>query len=365
MLCVQEPAAATHRGSYATFFASSVASQLAIFAEDLPSCIARCGGRNFVGAKHARVVARALELLRKRCDEAANGPVDDVEVLCMCLERLLDSSGAFNMESVFNTGVMSPHEPLGNQDRASWLLLKAVFSIDDALAGGAVRALARRLPGWLGLFGVFALLMQTPFGLAFLRWKPQEGNMPVAHAVFECEHTRRLLSKSLEKLERSRREECEQPVDQPADDWEVLRGHVLHTVEMAQAVVCRRRTTTVVLLRLHTQRGLVCFARRLRYNGGAYREWARQCADDLSRSSRRALEAASLELCTPRKEECERIREAALAEGLWDAQCVDDTSSSNAVAVRAAEANDLPCFLQVEGTFRDFVIVSFVSFVEE
>ena len=345
-------------------FVDRVSAHLDEPANELGDAIAKINDQQFVGGKHARIIQRALATLRSLCASETGRNVTDAEVLCICLYCLCSSCDeSFNMEFMFNTKKMSPYEPLGSQNKAAWLMLKAILSINDKHAVEVVRIVGNTMPDLMGVLGVFSLIMQTDFGVVLFKCRFGERAMPVASSVFSSSSMMKVLTKSLDKLGENRPQAYE-PTSEAKDSWFTMGEHILNTTEMSAAVVCRRGTTVVAVLRFVTSRGFKCFARRMNYTGCKYCLWAKQCAKDLRDNLRSVLEKNNLELQVPTREKLEEIQAQRMTQQWWEVVGVDETSSSNMRVVREAMDNDDSCYLNTDGMFTGLVAASFVSFVE-
>lgn len=371
MLCVETPMTyglfVSHSGckpNHVKRFLDNVNSQLNGPASELSNAIAKIDDQHFVGCKHARTIHSALRTLRSLCAAELQRKVTDAEVLCVCLYCLCSSCDhSFKMELMFDTRNMSPYEPLGNQNKAAWLMLKAALSIDTKHAEEVVQIVSNTMSDLMGVLGVFSLIMQTEFGVALFKCKPTENTMPVASAVLSSSSMLKVLTKSLDKLGANRPQTYE-PTPEVKDTWFLLGEHILNTTEMAAAVVCRRNTTTIAVLMVQTSDGFVCFARRLSYSGGRYCIWSKQCAKDLRDNLRSVLNTLDIELQVPSKPQIEQIQARKATKGWWSVRCVDDTSSSNMQVARKAKGSHNSCLLNADGVFTGLVAVSFVSFFE-
>lgn len=374
MLCVQmptqpdTPVGTLHEcmPSDVQEFVENVHSELADGAAELSGSIARCNGIHFVGNKYKRVIDSSLQSLRRICTSTANRMVWDSEVLFMCIYCLYTSKcRVFNMESMFNTDKMSPHEPLGHQNKVAWLMLKAAFSIDYIHARHVVELMTTLMPEILGVCGIFSLLIQTDFGVHLFKFSHNEKSMPIASAVFSSKAMISVLTKSLSKFAPDRLYEEYAVYSDYSDSWSLLEDHLLHTAGMAMAVVCRRKASPMVVLRLHTTRGLVCFSRRLKYGGGKYSVWTQQCAKDLTINVKMTIANHNTSLTVPCDEKFKEINMLKMLDDWWALPCLDNTSANNMRYVACARADHDSGFMCAEGCFRDFVSVAFVSFCEK
>ena len=345
-------------------FVNDVSAHLSEPSSELAGCIARIDDRHFVGGKYDRVIQQSLQTLRSLCACWLGRKVSDPEVLSTCLCCLCSSCHhSFNTECMFNTKKMSPYEPMGDQNKAAWLMLKAALSIDIRYAAEVVCIVRTTMPDLMGVLGVFSLMMQTEFGVALFKCKVGELSMPVAQTVLSSPSMMKVLTNTLEKLGENRSQTYE-PAHESKDPWLNLAKHILNTTEMAEAVICRRNMTTIAVLRIVTNEGFRCLARRMNYNGGVYFHWARQCSKDLTDELRSVLTRKNAEIKVLTGEELDAIQAQKSTDGWWSVTCMDDASSSNMQVARDAMKRQNSFILSANGVFTGLVAVSFVSFVE-
>ena len=374
MLCVQSTAVENADvAAQATFlrpasverFAHYVNDRLAEPAVCLAKAIARIDDKSFVGGKYNRIVDGALAKLRSWCASELGRTVSDAHILCLCVHCIcLSNSRCLGLQSIFDTLEMSPYEPLGNQNKSVWLMMKAAMSIDVEHANDVVRIATDTMPEFMGVLGVLSLVMQTEFGVALFKFQTQCGKMPVANAVFSCPLALQMLMDSLFKLGMSRPQAYNEP-DSLKDPWFLIEEHILKTTKMSEAVVCRRRTTVVAVLRVATSVGIRCFARRMKLNSENYCLWAKQCARDLRDDLKSSLMTKRIELSVASKKQLRELQKHRHTDAWWSIDCVDDTSSMNMQIVQKKTKNSEESrFLSACGVFTGLVAVSFVSFVE-
>lgn len=332
-------------------FLEDVVKQFAPLVNELPHSIARCNQNKFTGRRHERLVELALGALRSVCVSATFRAVSDPEVFCTCFYCVNTCKcSELGIGSMFATDVFSSVEPTGRQNKTVWLVLKAIFSMNQKHASLTVHLLVKNMPESIGNCIIVALIMQSNFGLTLLKSNLETDQLQRELIVDET--TRRSIVETVDKLEKN----DDDAHHNLCDDWSTLEYHVSHTLKTSIFVAQRKRTTFFLIVRLHTNDGLRLFARKLR---GNLQQLLNQCAKEISNEIQRVLSRKNLCISWPTTSTQKVIALQKKSEIWWELPSLDVNTYESVHF--AKEARENRGFLQIEGPFTDFVSVSFVA----
>ena len=339
-------------------FLEDVVRQLAPLVNELPHSIARCNQNKFTGKRHERLVELALGALRSVCVSATFRAVSDPEVFCMCFYCVNTCKcSELGIGSMFATDVFSSVEPTGRQNKTVWLVLKAIFSIDQKHASSTIHLLLNNMPEFVGKCMIVALIMRSSLGLALLKCNILEKDQLQRELIVD-ETTRRSIVETVDKLEKNDEDDAHHNL---CDDWSILEHYVSHTLKTSMVVAQRKRTTFFLIVRIHTNDGLRLFAMRLNVVRVNFYKWSKQCSKELSYELQRVLTRKNLCISRPSKSSQKVIALQKNSEIWWDLQCLDANTYENIHWAQVARENRADAFLKVESPFTDFVSVSFVA----
>ena len=370
--------------------------------------IARCDGVSLVGSLHQELLNKAVAAARSmthkyRGDQASDADVFRFLIECLCAQ---DEHGASAFGSLCGTPSFSPHEPLGSQPAAAWLVCRVAFEFDACIVDEAAAVLLSNAPECVAACGFMAAMVQTPLALALLSHVPVGGStatvlctsleheeqatkttlISVIQAIggelmdvvsdlvtkwFICEACECCSQACLVSMSECTRKQLLARVLEPEQPecgvmgcvWNDLSDNILNIAEMSEGVLRRRNCSSFVVLWLRCSDGqFVAFARPLMVALTGYQRWARQCARDVTESVCALLASQGLELAAQTSHSAaRRAHEACTSEARWSARCVDEIARVAMQRVNAARQKDGTGFLKAQGGFENVACVCLCS----
>lgn len=382
-------------------FATLLNFHLEKASQKIPSTVLRCNELCVTGRRHRELLSEALHVLRRTCKlVSGSNDMTDAAVFVFCMHCLFTSTVEWmTFDALMHSDRFSPHEPCGNQPMLTWLIVKAAYSIDPAHAQDACSMVLESLPERLGELGFLSVVMNTTFSLSFLKITRGD-RAPITDAFLSFQFSSSLtalrligmltfdvaesgiaevfantktlchgcnalwaLSRSKSLLEFSSSSVERYRLPSATDDWGLLHEHVLNIAQMSQSIVVRRRNNPFIVTWIHTSDGFMCFCRRLYHRGEDYMQWSSACASDMTLCIRTHFESCGIFLTRPcTRRETDAANNFGQSETRWSCRCVDEESISNMYIVNEERLKSISTFVKAQSSFRDLVIVAFVSF---